>query len=154
MRMGEGDPGFGRLVKRPIRPEQVLYVGLTETTPHETEFLDQRQMQRLSPEQLAQSPDAVVSWLRQTGATKVAVHFDLDVLDAARYSFLLFNDPTAAAGTWDGVAQGRMRLEDIAHILQQANEVAEVVGLAIAEYLPWDAIQLAKTLRTLPLLNR
>ncbi|MDH1701057.1 arginase family protein [Comamonas terrigena] len=154
MLMGEGDPDFGRLVKRPIRPQQVLYVGLTETTPYETEFLDQRQMQRLSPEQIAQYPDAVVSWLRHTGATKVAVHFDLDVLDAARYSFLLFNDPAAAAGTWDGVAQGRMRLEDIARILQQANEVAEVVGLAIAEYLPWDAIQLAKALRTLPLLNR
>lgn len=154
MLMGEGDPDFSGLVRRPIRPQQVLYVGLTETTPYETQFLEQRQMQRLSPEQLAASPDAVASWLRQTGATKVAVHFDLDVLDATRYGFLLFNDPGAAAGTWDGVAQGRMRFEEVARILQQANAVAEVVGLAIAEYLPWDAIQLARALQTLPLLNR
>lgn len=66
MRMGEGDPGFGRLVKRPIRPRQVLNVGLTETTPYATALLDQRQMQRRSPQQIAQPVDTVPAIQAQT----------------------------------------------------------------------------------------
>ncbi|MFA5630816.1 MAG: arginase family protein [Porticoccaceae bacterium] len=154
MLMGKGDADFSKLVPRPVDPKQVLYVGLTETTPFETEFVQQHQIARLSPEQIAASPDAVLEWVRQSGASKVAVHFDLGVLDAAKYSFLLFNDPSAAPGAWDGIAQGRMSFEDVSRILNQVNEVADVVGLALAEYLPWDAIQLSKSLKTLPLMNK
>lgn len=154
MLMDDGDIEFSKLVRKPVKPAQVLYVGLTETTPFETEYLASHQMARLSPEQLTSSPNAVLEWVRQSGATKVAVHFDLDVLDAASYSFLLFNNPTSPPGAWDGIAKGRMTLEAVSQLLNQVNEAAEVVGLAIAEYLPWDAIHLSKALGTLPLLNK
>ncbi len=154
MLMGDGDIAFSKLVRKPVKPAQVLYIGLTETMPFETEYLANHQMARLSPEQLASTPNAVLEWIRQSGATKVAVHFDLDVLDAATYSFLLFNNPASPPGAWDGVAKGRMSFEAVSQLLTQVNETAEVVGLAIAEYLPWDAIQLSKALGTLPLLNK
>lgn len=150
--MGQGDDGFSARLRRPIDPKQILYVGLTETTPFETGFIREHGIARLGPEDLAGSPDKVLEWLRASGAGKVAVHFDLDVLDPSLYGFLLFHDPDARPGTWDDVAKGRMTFEQVAGILRAVDAQADIVGLAITEYLPWDAIRLSRSLGTLPLL--
>ncbi|MBR7518853.1 hypothetical protein KC217_24640, partial [Mycobacterium tuberculosis] len=76
-----------------------------------------------------------LAWLRASGARKVAVHFDLDVLDPAFYDFLLSQDPAASPDAFDGVAKGRMRFEDVAGILRAVDAEADIVGLAIAEYM-------------------
>lgn len=150
--MGKGDDGFSARLRRPVGPEQILYVGLTETTPFETGFIREHGIARLSPEDLAGSPDKVLEWLRASGARKVAVHFDLDVLDPSLYGFLLSRDPDARPGAWDQVAKGRMTFEQVAGILRAVDAQADIVGLAITEYLPWDAIRLSRSLGTLPLL--
>ena len=92
--------------------------------------------------------------MRSSGAKKVAVHFDVDVLDPSLYGFLLFHQPDAPPGTWDNVPKGRMTFEEVARILRAVDAEADIVGLAIAEYLPWDAIGLSRSLSTLPLLSR
>lgn len=153
MLLGEGDPDFVARLRRPVDPKRVLHVGLAETSAFETEFLQRHGIPCVGPERLAGSPDPVLDWLRETGASKVAVHFDVDVLDPALYDFLLFNDPTAAPGTFDDVPKGRMRFEDVAAILQAVGAEADIVGLAITEYLPWSAIRLSSDLRKLPLLS-
>lgn len=153
MLMGLGDPDFVAAVPKPVRADRILYVGLTETTPFETEFIAKHGLARLSPEDLAGSAEPVLAWLRASGAKKVAVHFDLDVLDPSLYDFLLLQDPGAAPGAYDGIAKGRMRFEEVAGILRAVDAEADIVGLAIAEYMPWSAIGLSKALRTLPLLG-
>lgn len=153
MLMGIGDADFVDAVPRPVKGSKVLYVGLTETTPYETDFIAKHGMTRLSPEELAGSAEPVLKWLRASGAKKVAVHFDLDVLDPSLYDFLLFHDPNAKPNAFEGVARGRLRFEDVVSILRAVDAEADIVGLAIAEYMPWSAIQLSKSLRTLPLLG-
>jgi arginase len=102
---------------------------------------------------VAGSPVKVLEWVRSSGAKKVAVHFDVDVLDPSLYGFLLFHQPDAPPGVWDDVFKGRMRFEEVASILRAVDAEADIVGLAIAEYLPWDAIDLSRSLSTLPLLS-
>ncbi len=46
-----------------------------------------------------------------------------------------------------------MRFEEVARILRAVDAEADIVGLAIAEYMPWSAIRLSKALQTLPLLG-
>lgn len=137
-----------------MQAKQILYIGLTETTPFETDFISKHGLARLSPEDLAGSAEPVLEWLRASGAKKVAVHFDLDVLDPTLYDFLLSQDPAAGANAFEGVAKGRMRFEEVEKILTAVDAEADVVGLAITEYMPWSAIQLSKSLRTLPLLGK
>jgi arginase len=153
MLMGEGDKDISRALRRPIKPRQILYVGLTETSPFETRFIRNHGITRLSPEDVAGSPVKVLEWVRSSGAKKVAVHFDVDVLDPSLYGFLLFHQPDAPPGTWDNVPKGRMTFEEVARILKAVDAEADIVGLAIAEYLPWDAIGLSRSLSTLPLLS-
>ncbi|MGH7118848.1 MAG: arginase family protein [Acetobacteraceae bacterium] len=149
MMMGEGDEVFSRLLRRPIEPRQVLYVGLTETSPFETGFIRDHNIGRLSPEDLAGSPEKVLEWSRNSGASKVAVHFD--VVDPSLYGFLLFRCPDAAPGTRDDVPRGRMTFGEVARILHAVDAEADTVGLAITEFLPWDATLLSQSLSTPPL---
>lgn len=153
MLMGEAASDFAVAVPRKVDPKKILYVGLTETTPFETGFVEKHGLARLGPEDLAGSPAKVLEWVRSSGAGKIAVHFDVDVLDPVLYDFLLFRDPSLAADAFDGVARGRMRFEDVASILTAVNAEAEIVGLTIAEFTPWSMIELSRSLRTLPLLG-
>lgn len=154
MLMGDGDPDFVAAVPRPIEPARVLHVGLTETLPHEESYLRDRGMARLSPEDLGGSAEPVLDWLRGSGATKVAVHFDLDVLSPAGHDYLLFNKPGLPEGAFDGVAKGRMGFAEVASILEAVARESDVVGLAITEFLPWSMIDLGRNLATLPLLSK
>ena len=69
-------------------------------------------------------------------AGKVAVHFDVDVLDPSLSDSLLFHDPDAARGTYDEVPKRRMRFEEVATILMAVAAEAGIVSLAITEYMP------------------
>lgn len=153
MLLGEGDPAFVATVPRPVDPKRLLYIGLAETSEFETGFIERRRMTHLGPEAVAGSPEPVLEWLRASGARKVAVHFDLDVLEPSLYDYLLFHDPSAAPGTYDDVPKGRMTFEDVAAILQAVGAEADIVGLAITEFMPWSMIRLSSSLRSLPLLE-
>jgi arginase len=153
MLMGEGDPDFVAAVSQPLDPRHILYVGLTETTPFETGFIEKHGLAHLGPEDLAASPEPVLAWLRATGAKRVAVHFDVDVLDPAYYDFLIFRNPSDPPDALEGVARGRMHFAQVSLILNAVNAEADIVGLAIAEFLPWSMIEFAKSLDTLPLLG-
>lgn len=151
--MGEGDADFVATVSNRVKPENVLYVGLTETTPYETDFIAKHGITRLSPEDLQNGDAPVTEWLKARGLNHAAIHFDLDVLDPALYDFLLFHNPAAPSGAFDGVAKGRMTLPQIQQILLSVSSISEIVGLAITEYLPWSVIEFSRELRKLPLLG-
>jgi arginase len=151
--VGEGDPGLGAAVRRPVDPKRVLHIGLSDVSDFERDFIDGHGMSRLRPEDVEGSPARVLEWLRASGATKVAVHFDLDVLDPSLCDFLLFHDPSAAAGAWDDVPKGRMTFGQVASILAAVGTEADVAGLAITELMPWSMIGLSRALRSLPLLG-
>jgi arginase len=153
MLMGEGDSDFVSAVSRPLDPRHILYVGLTETTPFETGFIGKHGLARLGPEELAASSEPVLAWLRTTGAKRVAVHLDVDVLDPAHYDFLVFCNPSAPPDAFEGVARGRMQFDQVSKILNEVNAEADIVGLAITEYLPWSVIEFAKALNHLPLVG-
>jgi arginase len=149
MLIGEGDPAFVAAVRRPVDPQRVLYVGLAETSPFETEFIEEHGIARFGAEDVAGSPAPVLQWLRASGARK---DFDLDVLDPSLCDYLLFHDPSAAPGAYDEVPKGRMRFEQVAAILDAVAAEADIVGLAITEFMPWSMIALSRSLNSLPLL--
>lgn len=153
MLMGEGDKDFVDQVPLKLKPEQVLYVGLNEPSSFESGFIQEKGLAALSPEDLADSPDPVIDWLKERNAKYIAVHFDLDVLSASLYDFLYFRNPNVPESAFDGIAQGKMQLPQISKILKAANAQAPIVGLAITEFLPWNLVELSNTLSSLPLIG-
>lgn len=151
--LGEGDADFVKAVKRPLKPANVMYAGLQETLAFETAMIARLGLRSASPSDLARSSEPVLQWLKDTGAKHVAIHFDLDALDPTQFRSLLFAKPNIPADTFDGVAQGKMTMEHVVRLLTDVAKVVDVVGLGIAEHLPWDSLALKNMLAKLPLLG-
>ena len=73
---------------------------------------------------------------------------------APKFTPLLFNKPGVPENTWSGVPQGKMTLDQVVWLLNDVAEACDVVGLAIAEHLPWNMLRLRNALRDMPLLNQ
>ncbi|AHF66557.1 MULTISPECIES: arginase family protein [Pseudomonas] len=153
--LGNGDPDFVKAVARPVKPGHVMYVGLHDPNEWESAEMLRLGLQNVGPEQLARKgSQPVVEWFKSTGAKHLAIHFDLDALDPAFFRALLFARPDIAAGTFEGVAQGELTIEQVVQLLGDMAEVADVVGLGITEHLPWDALAMKNMLARLPLIGK
>lgn len=159
--LGQGDPEFLTAVKTPVKPGNAMIAGwrklpdtFSEMQEFEDELAERMQVQRVGPEELADDSEPVLTWLRATGAKHVAVHFDLDVLDANLFRSLTFSKPGAPAPTNDDIQAGRMTLPQVVRLLTDVAKEVDVVGLGITEHMPWDAIALRNALAELPLIGR
>ena len=159
--LGQGDPEFLNAVKTPIKPGKALIAGwrklpdkYSELQQFEDDLAERMQVQRVGPEELAADSEPVLKWLRATGARHVAVHFDLDVLDATLFRSLTFSRPGAVAPTDDDIQAGRMTLSQVVRLLTDVSREVDVVGLGITEHMPWDAMALRDALAKLPLIGR
>ena len=65
---------------------------------------------------------------------------------------MLFNKPDAGADFLADVPRGRMAPDHVVRLLHDVAAACDLVGLAIAEYMPWEAIATRNLLRQLPLL--
>lgn len=140
--MGYGDKRILEELPAKISPSKILLVGLRNW---ERDEIKERQQQygikHLSPQNVAQNSDAIKSWLKACGASKVVIHFDMDVLDPAEIIAAVGTDP-------DG-----MRMEEVIRVINDIAAEKELVGLTIAEPMPRTAIRIKNMLNQLPLLK-
>ncbi|WP_252515137.1 hypothetical protein [Candidatus Pantoea bituminis] len=52
------------------------------------------------------------------------MHFDLGVLDFHRFRAVMFARQDDPSGKWDGVAKGKLSLDEAASVIRQADENA------------------------------
>jgi arginase len=151
--LGRGDPELVGEVETPVRQSRVMYAGLDAWTPVQGEIINELGLRHAGSDMLAESSQPVLDWIASQGITHLAIHFDVDVLNPRKFDPIIFNKPGAPADALDGVPRGRMEPEQVVRLLQDVAAACDVVGLAIAEYLPWEAIATRRLLRKLPLLG-
>lgn len=152
--LGQGDAEFAQAVPRPVLPRNVMYLGMHSPSRWEAGELQRLGLRNVAPGQLAAQGSApLLEWFRATGARHLAIHLDLDVLDPALFRSLLCARPDAPQGAFEGVAQGRLTMAQVVQTLSDLAQVADVVGLGIAEHLPWEALALQAMLARLPLIG-
>lgn len=154
MLLGRGDEEFTAEVECKLDPARVMIAGMSAWTQAEGHILQELGIRHTPAADIATGSQPILDWIRVEGISHLAVHFDLDVLDAAHFSPLLFNKPDQPQGTFDGIVQGTMRLEQVVRLLQDVSAACDVVGLAIAEFLPWDMLRLKNALASLPIMQR
>lgn len=94
-----------------------------------------------TPDDLRKDSTALLDWLKATGAGKVAIHLDVDVVDSDEVSFGLGEEP------------GGLTRSQVNRLIRDVAAVADVVGLTIAEYVPRNLLQLQEMLSGLPLIG-
>ena len=135
--MGGGAPTVSALVQHPFTPGQVLYAGVIadKMNPLEQEQYKMYRIPIVSPEALMESSSPVLEWIRENNIKNVMIHFDLDVLDAADFRSVFYNQPHLGPVSY---ATGKLTLAQTVRMITDIEKEANLVGLSIAEYAPWD----------------
>lgn len=140
--MGLGNENIISKLPAKINPEKILLIGIRDW---ERDEIKERQQQygikHLTPEDVRENSDAVSKWLKSCGASKVVIHFDMDVLDPMEI--------IAAVGT---VPNG-MKIAEVVRVINDIARDNEIVGLTVAEPMPRTAIRIKNMLSQLPLLK-
>ncbi len=141
--LGDGAPSLSSLVADKLKPNQVLYAGLIEEKllPYEMEALSKFKLDYLTPVDVRENSNRVVEWIEENNFEYIAVHFDLDALSPVGFRSLLCNEPGKGPVTY---AVGELFLNEVVDLILLAGEKADLVGLTIAEYLPWDIINMRR----------
>ena len=136
-------------VEHPVEPEKVIFAGLIEPDLREMDMAVRTlSMAVAGPEKLAYDSAPVLDWIRKNHIAYVAVHFDLDVLTPVDFRSIYPAEPYCRDF---GAAIGALTLKQVGRILQDVSGQAELVGLTVAEHLPWDAFRLREMLAGIPI---
>ena len=125
-----------------ISPERICLAGLRECEyPYIEKRVDDFGLAHFSPAELASNSEPVIDWLRKSGASKVMIHFDMDVMDPADILAAVADEP-----------EGGLKLKEVVRLINDVAREKELVALTVAEPMPRLAIRLKQMLSELPLL--
>jgi arginase len=139
---GHGDPELLDLLPATIAADQVALVGMHDwTDPTLPAIADEWGLTVFDPDVLRSDSAPLVDWLDRIGATKVAIHFDVDTIDANEVQLGL------------GADTGGLTSAEARRVVADIDGVVEVVALTIAEYVPRQVMHLQQILAGFPLLG-
>ena len=139
---GHGDPEILERLPATLPASRVALVGMHDwTDPSLPPLADEWGLTVFPPDRLRDDSAALIAWLRGTGASKVAIHFDVDTIDADEVQLGLGYDRGGLTS-----AQARRVVADI-------DVEVDVVALTVAEYIPRQVIRVQRLLEGFPLLG-
>lgn len=140
--IGEGDKKIMSILPSKIDSSKILLVGIRDWEREEIKLRQQKYgIKHLTPEEVAENSDKIIKWLKECGASKVLIHFDLDVLEP--------KELIAAVG----VVENGMKIKEVIRVINDIAKEKEIVGLTIAEHIPRVEIMIKNILDRLPLIN-
>ncbi len=139
--LGLGDKEIMDVLPGKIAASKTLLVGLRSWDEGMKERQEALGIKGLSSEEVARNSSAIIDWIKNTGASKVLIHFDLDVIDPS--------DMIAAVG----VEPNGLKIDETVRIINDIAKEFDLVGLTVAEPMPRVAIKIRNMLNDLPLLK-
>nr|WP_044653778.1 arginase family protein [Bacteroides acidifaciens] len=139
--MGMGDEEIMGLLPGKVDTSKTLLVGLRSWDEGMKERQQELGVKGLSPKEVANDSSKIMEWLKNTGVSKVVIHFDMDALEPAEI--------IAAVG----VEPDGMKIKEAVRVINDISSEYDLVGLTVAEPMPRIAIKLRNMLNQLPLLK-
>lgn len=137
---GHGDPDVLQRLPSTVDGSRVALVGLHSWTDDDFPHIADWGLTTFSPDQLRTTSEPLLSWLAATGCTKVALHFDVDTVDATEVQFGL------------GFDVGGLTSAECRRVVADVTAATDVVGTTIAEFIPRQVIRLQQLLAGFPLI--
>ncbi|MGO1183774.1 MAG: arginase family protein [Micrococcaceae bacterium] len=139
--LGHGDPEITELLPATVPPARLAYAGLHDGEADALAHLEEWQLTAFGPNELRTSTRPLLDWLTAAGASKVAIHIDVDVVDSNE----------AVLGL--GAVPGGLSRKQVHRIVADVAGEADVVGLTLAEFIPRSVLQLQELVDGLPLIG-
>ena len=140
--LGHGDPQILDLLPATVEASHVALAGLHDWEEDAYANVAEWGLRTFSPDDLRDSTGPLLDWLAATGASKVAIHFDVDTVDS----------DDAALGL--GQVPGGLTRVQARRVVDDLGAAADVVGLTIAEFIPRTALVVADLVEGMPLIPR
>jgi arginase len=118
--IGDGDPGL--VPARPVPPANVILVGARELDPSEDQYLAESDITLIDVDAL--TPKRLVDAVAKTGAERVYIHVDFDVLDPAEFEGLDSPVPFGLTAT------------ALVDAIRAVKQKYELVGAGLTEFTP------------------
>ncbi|BDR58730.1 arginase family protein [Xylocopilactobacillus apicola] len=147
--MHRGAKDFNQSVVHPFKPSQVLLAGLqVQDLRPKDKLVHQLNLTISTPENLTTASN----WIKHQGIKRLAIHWDLDVLAPDDFYSILPAKPGLDLKDFDA-AVGTLMLNQVLEFLEEIQKSCEIVGLTLAEHMPWDALRLRSGLRNLEIFS-
>lgn len=151
--IGTGDKDLVSHVACKLSPSKIMIAGIHDPLPYEREYLINHKIATSSPEEIKNGAKEIMEWIAKEKIEYLAIHLDLDVLDPSLFRSVLFSQPERGEHDFGDVAEGKLTINDVLNLINQTTTKTEVVGLTIAEHMPWDMLNLKNMLSQLPLMK-
>jgi arginase len=138
---GHGDLDVQAVLPATVTPHRVALVGLHSWTDDDYSHVAEWGLRSFSPDELRKSSTPLLAWLAGTGCTRVAIHFDVDTIDSNEIVLGLGAEP-------NGLTSAQVR-----RIVTDIDQVVDVVGLTIAEFIPRQVMHLQQIIKGFPLIE-
>lgn len=138
---GHGDPEMSRLLPSTVPPARVALVGLHDWTDDAYEHVGGWGLTSFAPSDLRTSTRPLLNWIANTGCSHVALHLDVDAVDADEGGLGLGRIPGGLTGA------------EVNRIARDVSEASDVVAVTVAEFLPREVLRLQQVLRHYPLIS-
>lgn len=140
--MGYGEKQIISTLPAKIEASKILFVGLRNWERDEIKVRQKQYgIKDIPGEEVTENSNAILNWLKSCGASKVVIHFDMDVLDPAEIVAAVGTDPNG------------MKIAQVIRVINDIANEKELVGLTVAEAMPRTAIRIKNMLEQLPLLK-
>lgn len=127
-----------------VPASKLLAVGYRAWNEGLSEWQNDLGLKGVSPRNITADGSAQVrEWIRGTGASKVFIHLDLDVLDPGE--LIMAHRPAD-----DGHRRG-IRIQEVVQLINDVASAYDLVGLTVVETMPRLALTLRNMLEQLPL---
>lgn len=140
--LGHGYQEIMDLLPATIDARRFAYAGLHAGEADALANIRKWQTPVFTPDELREYTTPLLDWFAETGAGKVAIHLDVDVVDSGE----------ALLG--QGAVPGGLTREQVRRIVADLGAQADVVGGTIAEYVPRNLLQLREMPDGLPLIDQ
>ncbi len=151
--LGEGDPDFSSLVPQKIHDNKLLYVGVNDDEQFNRNVCHHHHLQNIPPEDFANDPSKIIDSLEKMHIDNVLIHFDVDVIDLATFRSQSSANPDVYFERLKYIHPGAS-FSSLIHALNAIDQKYTIRCISIAEYLPWDIMNLQNLLVQMPLLNK
>jgi arginase len=136
---GHGDPDALRLLPATFDPTRVALVGSHSWDEDDLANKVRWGISSFAPDDLRRSSRTLLDWLAASRCSRVAIHFDVDVVDSNEIVFDLGPEP------------GGLTSDEARRVAADVSAASDVVGITIAEFIPRQVIRLRQLLRDFPL---
>ena len=137
--IGTGDVEVMEELAAFVSPSRLTLAGLHSWTEDGYPNIATWGLHAFGPADLGDSTEPLLRWLEATGCSRVAVHLDVDTVDADEVRLRL------------GYDRGGLNVTQTNRVIRDLGRAADVVGLTIAEYVPRQVVALTHLLEGLPL---